>query len=1173
MFRISYQFLIMSFTVLSLCGCPLLNPILDAPESAFEASPTTGQAPLTVLFADTSAAGTTNITDWQWDFGDGLTSTLRNPSHIYEMPGLYTVSLTVTTSVGTHTVVRQDYINVVQPPTAEFSAMPEIGNAPLEVTFSDMSEPGSSDITAWQWNFGDRTPTSGEQNPVHVYDEPGLYTVSLTVTTDVDSDTVEKVQFINVAGNPMADFEADFEPGTAPLTVEFTDTSDAGTAEITGWMWDFGDGGMAMEQNPTYTYETPGVYTVSLTIETEVGEDTVVREGLIDVGEGPVAMFSGDPVMGLAPLTVAFADESSAGSMAISRWLWDFGDGGLLSTRQNPTRVYNRPGVYTVSLRVTTPIGDNTSEQEDFITVLPGVAFTGNRTEGQGSLTVQFVDQSPVGDFEISAWAWDFGDGGMSTERNPEHTYTEPGVYDVSLTITTDLGDSMTTETGYITVTPTTAFSADPVTGAPPLEVTFTDETVAGSFEISAWAWDFGDGGTSTEESPAYTYETPGVYTVSLETTTEAGATSAVRPALVQVEPIVAIGADSTEGQGTLTVNFEDQTDAGNLNILSWFWDFGDGMSSTQRNPSHTYQNIGTYTVSLRVTTALGDTTHVETDLINVGPVVDFTSDVESGVGTLPVQFTSAIQAGSLEVMGLMWEFGDGNTSEEANPAHEYAMPGIYTVALTVTTGQGDTTTSKADFIRVEPMVAIDFVQAEGPAPFEASLLDITVPLPDGNPFKPTAWEWNLGDGNTSSDQNPVHTYEDPGTYTVTLTITTDGGEFSVTEPDFIRALRGPTAAFSQNVSPGGDPDDPVTVSFVNMSTPGDAPILNQTWDFGASAQFDEGVDEEENPTVMYPGPDFATVPQDVSLTVRTMIAEDTLLKENLFNAPLSKSTVDAATLATAEFSAIATNERGDVWAAGRLRAPDGPDAVVVRFSPTGSVRWAHGLASEGALTVTGLALGTGDALALVATLSGPDADAVYLAGFHGTGDTLWEDTIYGDPAFRSTGAIATVAGDQFAALCVGENTPAGRRLYVLRGDFAGSALTLLGGDQSVPREPTNAAAIGLDTVLVSGLGAEPVTLRWPADVVSLDAKQTGPVLPTGAMHWDGERRGLDQTVFMDGAWAVESGGAAIPLPDTLATPHAIQVPQGNPESGEVVWLAREKGRVDWKVRRFAYPR
>jgi PKD repeat protein len=1174
MSRVIFQISTLCVVVASLCGCPLLNPFLAAPESAFEGAPTTGEAPLTVLFVDASETGTTNITDWQWDFGDGSTSTLRNPSHIYESPGLFTVSLTVTTSVGTHTALRADFVNVVQPPVAEFEATPVLGNSPLSVTFTDTSDQGSAEIIDWQWNFGDRTPTSAAQNPVHVYDEPGLYTVSLTVTSSVGSDTMEKVQFINVVGNPSADFTSDFAPGTAPLTVTFTDTSDAGTAAITAWTWDFGDGEMAMDQNPTHVYATPGIYTVTLTIETEVGEDTVVQENLITVDEGPVAAFSGEPVMGSAPLSVVFTDESSAGSMAISRRLWDFGDGGLLSTLQNPTRIYNVPGLYTVSLQVTSPVGSNTLEQADLVTVLPGVSFTANQTSGTGSLTVQFVDQSFVGDFEVSAWTWDFGDGGMSMEQNPEHTFAEPGVYDVSMTLSTDLGDSTATQAGFIVVAPATDFSADPTVGPPPLEVTFTDETAAGSFEVSAWAWEFGDGETSEEEAPVHTYATPGIYSVSLETTTDNGVSRADKPALIAVEPIVTFGADTTSGQGTLTVSFEDQTDAGNLNVLAWFWNFGDGMNSTEQNPTHTYQSIGTYDVSLRVTTAIGDSTATEEGFINVGPIVDFSSDTQSGVGVLMVTFTDLTDAGALEIEGWMWEFGDGMVTDEQNPVHEYALPGIYSVMLTVTTSQGDTATAKADLIVVEPQVAIDFVQSEGPAPFEASLLDVTLPLPDGNPFKPTAWEWNLGDGNTSTDQNPVHVYVDPGTYTVSLTITTAGGNFSATEQDFIRALRGPTAAFTESISAGSDPDDPVDVSFMNMSLPGDSPILNQTWDFGESAIFAEEDTMEENPSVTYPGAAFLGTPQDVSLTVRTFLGEDVLLKENIFGAKMRSAKLNAKSLWASDLYLLATDGTGDVWAAGRLghRQNEPNGVALVRLSPAGNQRWGLGLEADVSLTAEGLCVTPEGAVLLAGTLHHDDGKTVYVASYDSSGELTWERHLQFAAPVQSA-AIALDGGGGFLLACLAGGDPSIGRLIFVDGGLDGKSIALHESEHVVHRGILSLSVLGDESALLTadGLGALGVQLDsdQKASVSPWVAK--GAVLESGktlATAWDRESGELHRSIGRAGelCFAPEFE-AVIRLGQPAEVPHAIEVDTGTREPS-IVWLVRDGESRTWTVGR-----
>jgi len=132
--------------------------VLEPPAAAFSATPTEGNAPLAVQFTDQS---TGNVTAWAWDFGDGNTSAEQNPGHTYESPGTYTVTLTANNAYGTSTETRTNYITVLEPPAAAFTATPTEGNAPLAVQFTDES---TGNVTSWSWDFGDGT-TSPEQNP------------------------------------------------------------------------------------------------------------------------------------------------------------------------------------------------------------------------------------------------------------------------------------------------------------------------------------------------------------------------------------------------------------------------------------------------------------------------------------------------------------------------------------------------------------------------------------------------------------------------------------------------------------------------------------------------------------------------------------------------------------------------------------------------------------------------------------------------------------------------------------------------------------------------------------------------------------------------------------------------------------------------------------------------
>jgi len=227
-----------------------------------------------VTFADES---TGEITAWAWDFGDGGTSNERNPTHVYEALGVFTVSLAVTGPCGRDTVILAEEVVVVDPPAAYLSALPLSGCAPLTVGFADES---TGENTAWDWSFGDGE-TSGEQNPVHTYMDPGTYDVSLIVTGACGGlDTVIMTDHIVVGGSPIADFSAFVTSGSEPLAVNF---SPLFTTDVTAWEWDFGDGVTSQQMYPYHIYRNPGDYTVSLSATGPCGSDTVIRVDYISV--------------------------------------------------------------------------------------------------------------------------------------------------------------------------------------------------------------------------------------------------------------------------------------------------------------------------------------------------------------------------------------------------------------------------------------------------------------------------------------------------------------------------------------------------------------------------------------------------------------------------------------------------------------------------------------------------------------------------------------------------------------------------------------------------------------------------------------------------------------------------------------------------------------------------
>jgi len=836
-----------------------LVTVTQTPVAAFSGTPTSGGVPLAVRFTDESEPGTANITGWLWDFGDGTSSIQQNPIHQFNEAGVFDISLTVTTADGTHTRVRPAYITAQDRPVAGFRASVRRGTVPLTVEFTDDSRAGASPITGRQWNFGDAT-VSGGVNPVHTYTAPGVYTVSLLVQSAVGSDVKVEPAYIEVVATPDADFTATPTLGESPLAVSFSDTSLPGTSPIVEWLWDFGDGTTGGEQNPTRIYTNPGIYTVSLTVTTAEGSDTETRAEYIRVRQRPNAAFTADVTAGNAPLSVQFRDTSTRGTETITGRTWDFGDGST-STAEAPLHTYTAPGIYTVNLNLATSSGPESERKANFIRVDPAVSFTAAPATGRAPAFVTFTDTTDLGSLTLSGRTWDFGDGQTGDAANPIHQYTAPGVYDVSLTLDTEQGEAARVVAGAVRLRPTPAFTATPRAGVgESVAVQFEDLTDPGSLAINGWSWNFGDGTHSTQQNPAHTFAKPGVYAVSLTVITDIGNSITAESAYIAIRPEAAFAADVTEGTASLAVKFSDQTVPGNLSVLGWQWDFGDGATSTLRHPSHSYAAAGTYTVRLTVTSSLGTDSETKAGYIKVAPRVRFTGSSLSGVAPLDVTFMDITDPGTLEITKRVWDLGEGDPAEEDGPSYTYATPGLYDVSLTVTTSQGETTRVEPGFIAVLPVISA----TADVTPGTGSALAVFTNQTDLGLFAGATWLWNFGDGNTSTQASPTHNFTAPGVFDVTLTLITAGG---VTETATVATIEvDPVASFSSDVTGG---TAPLTVQFTDTSVAGnlDSSTWSWSWDFG-----DGNTSTSRNPQHTY----TAAGTYAVSLTISTELGDFT---------------------------------------------------------------------------------------------------------------------------------------------------------------------------------------------------------------------------------------------------------------------------------------------------------
>ena len=315
------------------------------------------------------------------------------------------------------------------------------------------------------------------------------------------------------------------------------------------------------------------------------------------------------------------------------------------------------------------------------------------------------------------------------------------------------------------------------------LAVIFTDTSTGNP---TAWSWDFGDGTRSHLENPTHTYPAAKSYLVSLSIVAPGGMSTA--RSFVTLQPLPGVTAAfnvSVTGQTALF------TDASSGSPTSWFWNFGDcstnntNCTSGQQSPSHTYAAAGTYVVSLTVSNASG-VSNSANQFVNVGgttgkpPVPDFDSQVNGLAVTFADRSTGSPTRWS-------WSFGDGATSTLENPSHTYAAAGSYNVSLTASNAAGSATTSKFVTVSLGTAPVANFTfQAAG----------LTVTFADTSTGSPTSWAWNFGDGATSTQENPTHTYAAGGTYTVSLTAANAAGSSSKNQLVTVTAPTAPQAAF-----------------------------------------------------------------------------------------------------------------------------------------------------------------------------------------------------------------------------------------------------------------------------------------------------------------------------------------------------------------------------------------
>lgn len=799
--------------------------VLPKPASDFTANQVSAcRFPHSVNFNNTS----TNAVNYQWDFGDGSTSTQANPGHTYNNPGSYTVRLISTNSTGCKdTLVMQNYINIALPQVSIDNLTKE-GCAPFTWTFTSTVS-SMEPVTGYLWDFGDGS-TSNTQSPTHTF-STGIYQIRLVITTASGCQATSIApEGIRVGIMPVANFNATPRDVCAKMPVNFTDLS---TGTINRWQWDFGDGESSTEQNPVHMYGDTGYFPVQLIVSNNGCADTLTLLKYIHISP-PIAAFSA-PNDCNNPFKRTFIDAS----IGADEWLWDFGDGNS-STLQHPVHTYNARGLYPVTLTVKNySTGCNYSRTYNIQIVSETPRFSVSDTVICRNNSVIFSAIN-INSANIDSYSWTFGDGNSGTGNTISHNYVLPGVYDVSLIITDILGcsDTLIKNAHIIVNGPSAIFSAGASGSCLLNDITFLDNSIDdGTHPISRWIWNYGDGKTDTLSSGPFRhqYSAPGIYSVALKVIDIVGCSDSISKASILTisKPVASFITTDTITCPDLAVVFTNNSTGPSLNYL---WDFGDGTSSTLANPSHKYSADGIYNIKLNIIDQFGciDSIKKEAYIKVVTPFADFTiNDSTSNCPPLIVNFTNL----SRNAFGIIWDFGDGTTSQLNDPVHFYSFPGTYYAKLTISGPGGCTSIRQRKIVIKGPYGSFTYLPVNGCNPLKVNFTAST----QGR----SSFVWDFNDGTTLSTTDSIvsHTYTVAGIYVPKMILLDAGGcVVPITGTDTI-TVNGIDPGFTFNSTVLCDHG---MIQFNNTTVSNDI-IIKYVWDFG-----DGSFSTEKNPSHTY---------------------------------------------------------------------------------------------------------------------------------------------------------------------------------------------------------------------------------------------------------------------------------------------------------------------------------
>lgn len=582
---------------------------------------------------------------------------------------------------------------------------------------------------------------------------------------------------------PVAEFTANPTEGCLPLVVRYDNMSKNGT--MYKWKFPGGTPSSSTDKNPIVTYNSIGPFDVELEVLNSKCSTKLEKLAYIIPRDKPrfVDFNFGAANLGNDIEFFGFADRAD-------EWKWKFHD-GTKDEGQVVVKTYPKEGDFEVELCVTNDCGETCVKKKISNYYKPTADFTSDTTAGCAPATIKFFDQSSL---NVINWTWSF-EGGTPTgsfTKDPIVKYTRPGIYKVKLVVASKKNSDQKEKEKYIIIDSLPLVQFDPVVNLS--NVKFNNTTLYGK----SYEWDFGDGTSSIETNPEHVYK-DGRYEVTLRAKNGCGITLTKRTVTIGAKPIAGFSVANQNGCVPYTVKFQNNSTS-TAQTFEWFFPGGNPSSSTDKEPTVTYNTIGSYDVKLIARAGVESDSSTQAGFIKVaeGPTSEFQNSVTG--------FEAFFSNSSLKATKYFWEFGDGKTSTEVSPKHNYGVEGEFNVRLIAENECGVDTLEKLIAVYLIPKVNFISDAVKGCAPFKVNFLD-------RSSVDVLEWSWQFESGVplTSSQKNPSVTFEKAGKYTIKLSVKNGNGTNSATKLRYIEVI---SPVKCPKIPPKKKDTDPVSNGF-----------------------------------------------------------------------------------------------------------------------------------------------------------------------------------------------------------------------------------------------------------------------------------------------------------------------------------------------------------------------